>query len=346
MSAFKVEVVRIGKMAKHPNADTLSITSVYGKGGYPVIFRTGEFREGDLAIYVPVDAIMPEWNPDWQFLRPNWRIKAKKLRGIFSQGILLPMSVLDNMWRRQSLNEGYSIEGLTPPVWKEGDNVQAYLFIEKYEEAKHLFMTGDAMATPSWFLEYTSLEAWKRGANKHVLQESEFVCIREKIHGANGRWCFKDGQLWVGSHHQTKKEGTTIWWEAAKALDLQEKLSRMPDTIFFGEVYGKGVQDLQYGMQDIGIKFFDAYDLKTGRFMDDPEFMGWCSTLGLEIAPSLYRGPWHEDLIKLAEGESTLAPGQVREGFVVKPVKERWDERCGRVIFKVIGEGYLLRKSA
>jgi RNA ligase (TIGR02306 family) len=335
MSAFKVEVVRIGKKAKHPNADKLEITSVYGKGGYPVIFQTGAFQEGDLAVYVPVDALMPADNPAWSFLAPNWRIKAKRLRGIFSQGLLLPIRVL----------AGLGLPG--DPDTLVGMNVQELLGILKYEEDKHLYLSGDAMETPPWFQEYTSIEAWRRGANKHVLQDGEEVVIREKIHGANARFCFKGGQLWVGSHHQTKKEpdrgSMNIWWVAAKANALAEKLAQYPGYIFYGEVYGQGVQDLTYSISnDVRVRFFDVY---TGTaFANDPLLYHICTALGLELAPTLYRGPWHEDLLKLAEGESTLAPGQVREGFVVKPVQERWDERCGRVIFKVIGEGYLLRR--
>ncbi len=41
MSEFYVRVFRIGKVGKHPRADTLSITQ--GPGGYPVCFKTGEF---------------------------------------------------------------------------------------------------------------------------------------------------------------------------------------------------------------------------------------------------------------------------------------------------------------
>ena len=60
--------------------------------------------------------------------------------------------------------------------------------------------------------------------------------------------------------------------------------------------------------------------------------------------PTLYVGPWlgfdaHKDL---AEGKSTIA-GHVREGFVVKPTKERYADRFGRVILKLVGEGYNLR---
>jgi tRNA-binding EMAP/Myf-like protein len=86
MSEFKVEVVRVGPIRKHPNADTLSITDVHG--GYPCIIRTGEFREGGLAVYVPITAVVPADDERWAFLGAHREIEAKRLRGVFSMGLL------------------------------------------------------------------------------------------------------------------------------------------------------------------------------------------------------------------------------------------------------------------
>ena len=41
---------------------------------------------------------------------------------------------------------------------------------------------------------------------------------------------------------------------------------------------------------------------------------------------------------------SVIGADHVREGFVVKPTAECFDDRIGRVILKMVGEGYLLRK--
>ena len=91
MSMFSVPVVRVGPYIKHENADSLSITQVLG---CPVIFKTGTYNEGDLAIYVPVDSIVDTTVPELSFLQTSdktrVRIKAKKLRGVFSMGLLIP----------------------------------------------------------------------------------------------------------------------------------------------------------------------------------------------------------------------------------------------------------------
>jgi hypothetical protein len=47
--------------------------------------------------------------------------------------------------------------------------------------------------------------------------------------------------------------------------------------------------------------------------------------------------------MKLADGKSEIA-SHIKEGIVIKPVKERWEHRCGRVIFKHISEAYLVKK--
>lgn len=59
MSEFQVRVVQLGEIRKHPGADNLSITEIGGAGGYPVILRTGEFQQGDRAVYIPVGALLP-----------------------------------------------------------------------------------------------------------------------------------------------------------------------------------------------------------------------------------------------------------------------------------------------
>src|SRR4051812_24887017 len=109
MSEFHVEVVRLGAIEPHPNADSLSITRVHG--GYPVIIRTGEFRTGDLAVYVPVDSGGPADEPRFAFLGEPRRIKARRLRGVFSMGLLVPAS----------------------DEWAAGADVRAALRITKYE---------------------------------------------------------------------------------------------------------------------------------------------------------------------------------------------------------------------
>lgn len=98
MSTFTVPVIRVKSIQKHPNADTLSFIDV---DGVNVIFRTGDFNEGDLAVYVPVEAVVPLKRREFAFLKTKdgqetHRVKAKRLRGLYSEGLLVPVEFFEN----------------------------------------------------------------------------------------------------------------------------------------------------------------------------------------------------------------------------------------------------------
>lgn len=347
----RVFVVRIDDIQKHPNADTLSIVNVFG--GYPCIIRTGDFTVGDTAAYIPVDMLVPD-SEQFAFLRSPKaragepvRIKAKRLRGVFSMGLLTKAP-----------------EGSQP-----GDDVTDVLDVTKWEPEElpsrgpsrpgGKFLPGDAENDPGFLPAYTDIENLRK--YRHILDGDE-VAVTEKIHGANAGfvWHAKSGsepRLWIRSRRQFKKpEGGGIWADAAKQYHFAEVLRDVcPSVAIFGEVYGQ-VQDLTYGYGDrVDLVAFDAFDLSTMRYLDYDEFVRYINLINmslstmsearLRIVPLLYRGPFDYDAIAaLAEGVTVLGDGKhVREGIVVKPVRERWDSRLGRVILKLAGEGYLTR---
>jgi RNA ligase (TIGR02306 family) len=329
MSEFHVVVVEIGKFGKHPQADSLSILQVMG--AYPCIFRTGDFQEGDKAVYIPVDSLVPAKDPRFSFLTESetkeWvRIKARKLRGLFSMGLLVKAD----------------------PSWEVGQNVQEQLGIKKYEPEEKLALNTENEHDYGFMPCYTDIEGLRK--YKHILVPGEDVSILEKIHGSNQRVVYRDGRLWVGSHHQIKKEDDrNLWWKAANKYDLATKLQQAENIVLFCEVYGQ-VQDLTYGAKqgELFLAFFDAYDSLIGKYLGFYEFKDLIEKLALPMAPVLYVGPWSEDLLALCNGKTTVPSANqahCREGFVVRPTTERWHEKIGRVIFKMVGETYLLRKN-
>lgn len=323
MSEFHIQVVQLGPVEAHPNADTLSITYVHG--GYPCIVRTGELKAGDKAVYIPVDALLPTSNPRFAFLekqaKDGWaRIKALRLRGIFSMGLLIPAD----------------------PEWEVGKDVRALLGVEKWEPPEPVAEEDDDLdpgILPAYDIE--GLRRWP-----DILVPGEEVFLTEKVHGANGRAVWYEGRLHIGSRTRFKKpDRNNVWAVAARQNELEQKLKDCPYALYF-EVYG-AVQDLRYGLGKgmVRLAVFDVLDWKARRWLGVDEAAEVVKSLGLPSVPALYRGPWSHELASLAEGESTLSgAGNVREGFVVKPIQERFDDRIGRVILKLHGEGYLTRK--
>lgn len=326
MSEFKVEVVQINKIGRVPNSDFLSITQI--NKGYPCIFRTGDFKEGDLAVYCPIDSIVPLDDPRFSFLagdnedKKTSRIKAVKKRGIFSMGLLVPAE----------------------PEWQIGQNVQELLKIEKWDPDIKIDMSGESERDTGILVPYTDIEGLRK--YKGVLQEGELVVCTEKLHGAQSKYLHDSTRLFIGSHHRVKRlDGNSIWNRAATNLNLSEKLQKYPDHVFYGEVYGQVQKGFEYDIPqgDVGLRVFDIYSRQKGMYLNWDEVVTICQELELPMVPELYRGPWSLDLMELAEGQTTLGK-HIREGYVVKPLRERWEHSCGRVIFKLISEKYLLKK--
>jgi RNA ligase (TIGR02306 family) len=340
MSDWLVHLVQLGKIGKHPNADSLDITSVYGQ---PLICRSGTFKPGDLAVYIPPDSVLSR-DPENivvkdSGLKPGHCVDAKKLRGIFSNGFLMPASVCFTEEELKAI-----------PI---GTHVAERLGITKYETPIDLLATGgDNEPDPGYMPCYTDIEGWPKYRNAGIINVGDQVVLTEKIHGANARYTFRDGRLWVGSRTQIKKDTEgTLWWVVARNLNLEEKFNKLltasehlERTVIYGEVYGQ-VQDLRYGIdKGATLRVFDTFDTALGRYNDWDTTKLICALMGLELVPELFCGSWTPELEELRNGPSVLYPGHTREGFVVKPVKERFNYGVGRVIFKFVGEDYKTRK--
>lgn len=329
MTEWNPVVVRLNKIERHPEADTLEISTVHE--GYVVIFKEGRFKEGDLAAYLPSDTICSN-HPEFDWLGDKKRIKPIRLRGVFSLGILA-----------------------TPPEGMiEGDSV-----IEYYDLKKHVYeeeqpdvpgrMNGQHASPPeAWSIPYYDLESLRQ--HSWLLEEGEEVIITEKVEGHNVGYSHDGEKLWVKSrNYYLKPDDKNLYWMGAKQYNLEEKLAQYPGLVFFAEQYGK-VKGFKYdckvenGTLTPRLRFFDVYDTKSMRYLDWDEAEKIITSLGLDMVPVLYRGPWKgKEQWVLAEGESVLG-GNVREGFVVQPVKDRLHPKYGRVKSKLKGEAYMLKK--
>jgi len=115
------------------------------------------------------------------------------------------------------------------------------------------------------------------------------------------------------------------------------------DYVLYGETFG-WVQKLHYEHTQgtFSIRFFDL--MVDGQFVGYNQFKGWCWGKNLPIVPEIYVGPWDNSLIeKYINGQSIIAD-HIREGFVVRPVVERYSDECGRVLLKALNPEYLCRK--
>lgn len=348
MSEWLVHLVQIGKFGNHPNADTLCISQIYGQN---ILFKKGTYQEGDLAVYIPPDTVLP-MDPnhpllkDNAYLKPGKRVDAIRLRGIFSNGFTIPAREL-----------------FTPEELKDipvGTDVSQRIGVTKYEDEGEKLSTGGENEPDRGFMPvYTDIEAWPKYRNYGIINPGDEVVITLKLHGCNMRAAFRNSRIWVGSRTQVKASYTVdgeernLWWKVAKEMELEKKFLQLRDTspefdlddlVVYGEVFGQ-VQDLKYGI-DKGASFriFDTYSHKLGRYNDWDITETIAKAMGIETVPVLFKGPWAPELEELRNGMDPIGKTHVREGFVLKPIKEQWNQWTKRTCFKYVGENYKLRK--
>jgi len=142
-------------------------------------------------------------------------------------------------------------------------------------------------------------------------------------------------------------DGRDLYWSPLfdeKIVGLLRELASLYGRVaLYGEIYGPDIQPLTYGVPK-GETRHVAFDIKVdGRYLDWPEFREWCTKHEIPHVPVLYEGVRHlVNFAAMSEGQSVLGGDHMREGVVVKPVKERNDPRLGRVVLKYVSDTYLL----
>ena len=111
-------------------ADNIELIGVLG---WTCIAKIGEFKEGDLCVYIEIDSKVPE--KEWsEFLRPkHFKVKTMKLGkfNVISQGLALPLDVFDVEVPAKEDTDVTDLLGITYSV-KE-DNKRKGKGIDKYQ---------------------------------------------------------------------------------------------------------------------------------------------------------------------------------------------------------------------
>ena len=362
MSDFASPVVRY-VAEEHPNADALEMAVIHG---WRAACRIGQFSEGQDVAYIPEGALLP-WDlvEELELAYPprlagpqNNRVKAIRLRGLLSQGLVYG---------------GDRIAGLSI-----GDDAVEALGLVKWVPQVPVHMNGTMVPGPKITYDIDDFKSWPGR-----MIEGEMCVITEKLHGtfvclglfqeAEGELptavVSSKGQLSIGRRFDLDSEKNAdnlyvkAWRQHGEAirevfetlLHGQEWLpsrdaSGLSSMYVFGEICGPKVQDISYGLSEPALRIFDVR--ANGSYADWGIVAEIAKAIGIPPVPVLKQGIWSDGLLEEhTNGASTLAT-HYREGIVVRPIPPRYDygqhhesgRGPGRVILKSVNERHLLRK--
>ena len=375
---FICEVVRVTEVAPHPGADRLDIArfaTADGPAAYQVVTQRGAFAPGDVAAYLGVDCVIPKGIPSLDFLfeRPDgkgkehFRLKAARLRGQYSEGLLVP------------------VPDAVPPV--VGEDVSQVWNIGYYQAPERDAgppgePTPPAARTWWWKFKRRLVRVQDNTMNGRMplygvaslrklpllFEHGEDVVITEKIHGSNMRFGWLDGRFVVGSRMVIKTDVRSwlarllrvgaapgpgwydgdLWTDAAIMHGLAEKTKHAPGLIFYAELYGRTpsdakIQDLTYGDEILGVRVFDVFDSRARKWLEYGD-AAW-EARHIPIVPHLWEGPF--DLATIVRrvdtdwATSELA-SHIMAGVVVRAAVEGRTHVRG----KWVSEAYRMRKDA
>ena len=360
-------VAKINEIKEIPGADNIEQAII---GGWNCITKKGEHKVNDMVVVATTDAVIPLDLSDnlgvTNYLRKGQRVRTVKLRGVYSECLIIPLSYL-----KGKVTMGHQ-------DIKEGMDCMELLGIFKYEPPiRQIQLAGGRKIK---YKDNPNFKVYYKFPNaknvKGMFNEENYVQITRKIHGTNARYgiikktklsfidkirkFFRLADEWIdyeyiyGSHNVEKGSdtqgfySTDVWRTIDEKYGIKEKLwhfAKLAEAkyigdgmILYGEIYGAGIQKgYDYGLTDIHFSGFDLYG-GGGYLSTEMTYMVISDELDLPHVEILYEGPWSQEIQdkytfnNFIEGTKTP-----HEGIVIKHVSGDRNK-----IYKCINPDYLI----
>ena len=357
-------IARINEIKEIQGADNIEQGVI---GGWNAIIKKGEYKVDDLVIIATTDAVIPQELSDamnvTNYLRKGGRVRTVKLRGVYSECLIIPFHML---------------VGRTKIVktWQGGEDLMESMGIFKYEPpvVQIQLASGRKLKyhqNPNFGIYYKFPNL--KNVDGMFTEEDE-VEISRKIHGTNARFGIvkkKKVSIWdkvrklfgakyveyeyvYGSHNVEKgsdSQGfydTDVWRTVADKYNIRAKLWDLfilskdlydikDGIIIYGEIYGAGIQkNYEYGLNEIEYAGFDV--TINGEYCDTTRSFMIQNILGLNYVPVLYYGNWNQEIQDSFVFNNFIEGTKVpHEGIVIKTLDGNRQK-----VAKVINPDYLI----
>jgi len=324
---------KITSISPIEGADSIELAKI---DGWQVVVKKGEFKENDPCVYVEIDSILDPENPEFLFMQTRrFRVRTIKLRGQLSQGIAFPVGILP----------GIHLDN----TFKEGDDVTDLLKIIKYEPNIPANLSGKIKGYFPTFLRKTDEERIQNLSQAYENYRKSTYYVTEKLDGSSATFYLNNGSFGCCSRNiDLLEDDTNLFWKVARAMEIEKRMRELAEEskgahvnfAIQGELIGNGVQGNKYGLEANTVRFYNWFDIDMQQYAPMSIFSSYIKRLGFQTVPILDDffplPPSIDELLKYAEGKSTLNNNTEREGLVLR-------NESRTISFKVISNKFLLK---
>lgn len=332
-------------------ADKIELAKI---DGWQCVVKKGEFKVGEAGVYFEIDSQLPANDARFAFLSKgkvveHFRIKTIRLKGQLSQGLLLPMEMLDKremdrLASGETLDVILGVSKYEPPVpigGKQKGTFPTHLVpktdqerIQNIPDVLNGCKVTDFEVTEK--LDGTSCTIWM-----HLSQDDPKIAeVNLEDQQSIDQW--KNISCGVASRNwEMQKDDSNVYAAMCKKYDLQSKFWNLGRNIAIqGEIIGPGVQGNKYKLAEQDFYVFDIYDIDAKKYLGSSERLQLVELLQLKHVPILtfdaHTDMTLDSVLSIADGPSQLNHSVEREGLVFKA-------NDGSKSFKAISNQWLLK---
>lgn len=352
MAEMKLQIAKIEAVEHHSNADRLDVVYL-DINSFPVIAGRDQYRVGDVVMHFPVDCVVSPTMEEYliggsKMKLSDGRIRASKIRGVVSYGIVTPAN---------KLGDKYNI------LFHPGVDYMEKLGCKKFEPkpdgrqviSKGIKQTSKKNSNP-FFDKYFDMNHLQNC--KNMFKPEDIVIVTEKCHGCSTRqayvprvlrWWqkllrFNKYEFVYGSRNVQLQDkiDNSVWKKVYQKYDLKNILTNYPGYAIYGEIVGPGIQAGYDYTPDYTLWI---YDVKIdGQYVDYAVAKAFCECVGLPMVPVLFTGMYKDMPDTFFNSGSVISDKiKVKEGIVIASEKETITQ-YGRKKVKLINPEYLLNK--
>jgi len=354
-------VAKINEIKPIEGADNIELGVI---GGWNCIIKKGEYKVNDLVVVATTDAVIPQRLSDsmnvTNYLRNGQRVRTVKLRGVYSECLIIPMSYVSI----------YSNK-----IYNEGTDCMDALGIFKYEPPARPVQLASGRKIK--YKDNENFKVYYKFPNiknvERMFTEKDEVEVTRKIHGTNARYGIVKksklsiwdkikrffGNEWIeyeyvyGSHNVEKGSDTQgfydtdVWRTVAEKYNIRQNLWALfkslhgnykfgSGIIVYGEIYGPGIQkNYDYGLKELEYAGFDV--TINGEYVPCGSSNFIHKMLYLNYVPVLAVENYSEELLTKYTFDKIEGTKVPHEGVVIKAVDGNRHK-----VAKVINPDYLI----